>query len=281
MCACGKNGNCNGTSTTCNCDNNDFKWRQDDGYLTKKDTLPVTQLNFGDVLGIEERGYFTLGKLECKGKASISTCAGLKESGNPTGYYEITPSSTVEPFSVYCDMDSYPGTGITEIDHDSSSGYLEYYDSSYNKNIQVDYDVSMDQIIAVMNVSQYCEQYIEWRCSRTRMLYNGKNWWLSRDGDKMNYWGGAAPGHDGYCGCGETGSCLPGSSYYYKCNCDYISKSDSTYRVDGGYLYDKSTLPVTGMTFSLDYYTYDYDYYYGYTYYYSKGYYKLGKLRCY
>nr|XP_039261521.1 uncharacterized protein LOC120337713 isoform X1 [Styela clava] len=272
MCACGKNGNCNGTSTTCNCDNNDFEWRQDDGYLTNKNNLPVTQINFGDVLGIEEKGYFTLGKLECKSDAkSISTCAGLKESGNPTGYYKITPSSTVESFLVYCDMDSYPGTGITEIDHDEQSGSLNYYSS--NKNIQVNYNVSMDQIVALMSVSQQCEQYIEWRCSRTRMFYSDKNWWLSRDGDKMTHWGGASPGHDGYCGCGETGTCLPGTSYVHKCNCDYISSSDGTYRVDGGYLYDKSTLPVTGMAFALDYY------YSSSTY--SRGDYKLGKLRCY
>lgn len=31
MCACGANGNCEGNSTTCNCDNNDEVWRQDDG----------------------------------------------------------------------------------------------------------------------------------------------------------------------------------------------------------------------------------------------------------
>nr|XP_039261533.1 contactin-associated protein-like 2 [Styela clava] len=31
MCECGKKGTCEGKSTTCNCDNNDLVWRQDDG----------------------------------------------------------------------------------------------------------------------------------------------------------------------------------------------------------------------------------------------------------
>ncbi|XP_077972789.1 contactin-associated protein-like 2 [Styela clava] len=270
MCACGMNENCNGTSTTCNCDNNDFEWRQDDGYFKNKAKLPVMQVNFGDVLGVDERGYFTLGKLECKGKASITNCAGLKRSGYPSGYYNIEPNANVDPFNVYCDMDSYPGTGITEISHNKPGSRLYYYSET---SVDVSYNnATMDQIEALINSSENCEQYISWRCYRTGMFSNGHTWWLSRDGEKMTYWGGARPDHDGYCGCGETGTCLPGNSYSYKCNCDYYNYDGAT-RVDAGYLYDKSTLPVTHMQFAMDSY-----YYYGYS---SDGYYELGNLRCY
>ncbi|KAI8503743.1 hypothetical protein Bbelb_187140 [Branchiostoma belcheri] len=64
-CACGQTGACYGR---CYCDNNDNTWREDSGFLSNKDDLPVTQLRFGDTggyMGRNEEGYYTLGKLIC------------------------------------------------------------------------------------------------------------------------------------------------------------------------------------------------------------------------
>ncbi|KAI8482796.1 hypothetical protein Bbelb_394580 [Branchiostoma belcheri] len=61
-CACGETGACSGR---CYCDNNDRTWREDSGYLTYKNDLPVTQLRFGDTGSSKEQGYHTLGKLIC------------------------------------------------------------------------------------------------------------------------------------------------------------------------------------------------------------------------
>ena len=44
MC-CGMTNSCGGK---CNCDKNDEAWREDSGFLTDKNTLPVTELRFGD-----------------------------------------------------------------------------------------------------------------------------------------------------------------------------------------------------------------------------------------
>ena len=54
------------SSNGCNCDKNDFNWREDSGLLTDKSKLPVIQMRFGDT-GVNETGYHTLGKLECFG----------------------------------------------------------------------------------------------------------------------------------------------------------------------------------------------------------------------
>ena len=67
-CACGMTNSCANTGDRCNCDKNDYNWRQDSGLLTDKTTLPVKQLYFGDVGG-SEKGYHTLGKLKCYGTA--------------------------------------------------------------------------------------------------------------------------------------------------------------------------------------------------------------------
>ena len=64
-CACGMTNSCAG-GWKCNCDANDATWREDSGYLTDKNTLPVTELRFGDADGDwGESGYHTLGKLRC------------------------------------------------------------------------------------------------------------------------------------------------------------------------------------------------------------------------
>ena len=66
MCACGLNGPC-ASSYGCNCDINDFVWREDSGLLTNKSHLPVIQLRFGDTGDAGEEGHHTLGKLKCYG----------------------------------------------------------------------------------------------------------------------------------------------------------------------------------------------------------------------
>ena len=67
-CACGITNSCATRSYRCNCDSNDFTWREDSGLLTDKKTLPVSQLRFGDT-GDGEEGYHTLGKFKCYGEA--------------------------------------------------------------------------------------------------------------------------------------------------------------------------------------------------------------------
>ena len=69
-CACGLNNTCADSNYGCNCDKNDGNWREDSGLLTNKSKLPVIQMRFGDTgvfSGGDEKGYHTLGKLECYG----------------------------------------------------------------------------------------------------------------------------------------------------------------------------------------------------------------------
>ena len=55
----------------CNCRMNENVWREDSGVLTNKTHLPVKQLTFGDTDidqdGVDEKGYYTLGKFKCSG----------------------------------------------------------------------------------------------------------------------------------------------------------------------------------------------------------------------
>ena len=69
-CACGMTNSCADSRSGCNCDKNDYVWREDSGLLTDKSKLPVKQLRFGDTYGNGgQQGYHTLGKLRCYGTA--------------------------------------------------------------------------------------------------------------------------------------------------------------------------------------------------------------------
>ena len=83
--------------------------------------------------------------------------------------------------------------------------------------------------------------------------------WVSREGTRMNYWGGAT-GPDKMCACGVTNSCSNGK----KCNCN---DNGSGWRQNSGLLTDKNTLPV-GKLGDLKCSQ-------------EEGYHPLGKLKCY
>ena len=97
----------------------------------------------------------------------------------------------------------------------------------------------MEKIVAIINQSKYCEQFIKYECHYSWLLRDDYGWWVSRQGKKMNYWGGAAI-DSGKCACGMTNSCLSGLA----CNCD---ARQLWFREDSGFLNDTNSLPVTEL----------------------------------
>ena len=194
----------------------------------------------------------------------------LKCSEKPSGNYIIDPDGKggVAPFSVYCDMSDKGGVGVTVISHDSESRtYVANIPGCgltpgcYRKDVSYT-GVSTAQLVALTRVSQNCEQFIKFECNNdVAFVPESVAWWVSRDGRKMNYWGGAG-GSANKRACGVTNSCLNGQ----KCNC---YNSGNGWREDSGLLTDKSALPVTQIRLAdLD----DSQ---------EEGYHTLGKLKCY
>ena len=100
----------------------------------------------------------------------------------------------------------------------------------------------MQQIVAIINQSQRCQQFIKYECLYSWLSFDQPySWWVSRDGGKMTYWGGAAPGSKS-CACWTTKNCVDRK----KCNCDARKQE---WNEDSGYLKDKSTLPVSELKF--------------------------------
>ena len=198
----------------------------------------------------------------------IATCSSLlkKTPSTISGNHYINPQG-LRPLplaQVYCDMTSKNGVGVTIFGHDSESRtFVNGYESSGSYKRKINYDISIEQIVAIMKHSKNCEQFIKYQCHASVLTYDVNNlrgWWVSRQGWRMNYWGGAAVG-SGKCACGMTNSCAGGG----KCNCD---KNDRVWRQDSGYLTDKNTLPVTELRFGDTGGSHE------------LGYHTLGKLRC-
>ena len=200
-----------------------------------------------------------------------ASCSTVKTArgGSPSGNYIIDPDGEegVTPFSVYCDMRDKGGVGVTVISHDSESRTHVNHISPgcggrgcYRKDVTYT-GVSTAQLATLTRVSQNCEQFIKYECSAgSAFLHFGYGWWVSRDGTRMDYWGGAS-GYDKMCACGETNSCSSGRV----CNCP----PNQGWGVDSGLLTDKSALPVSQIRLG------DLDNSH------EEGYHTLGKLKCY
>ena len=159
------------------------------------------------------------------------------------------------------------GTGVTVVSHDSENRTkVNGYDSrgSYMRNVSY-YGAGLThtaQLTRLTDVAAHCEQFIKYECVGSMLLRHGNGWWVSRDGNKMTYWGGGNSVPD-MCACGLNGSCAGPSR---RCNCD---KNDGVWREDSGLLTNKSHLLVIQLRFGDTGGAGE------------EGYHTLGKLKCY
>ena len=199
------------------------------------------------------------------------SCSSIKSghSGSSSGNYIIDPDGKggVASFSVYCNMSDKGGVGVTAISHNSESrthvANIPGCGSPgcYKKDVTYT-GVGTAQLAALTRVSQNCEQFIKFECNNdVAFIESLYAWWVSRDGTRMNYWGGAT-GYNNMCACGVTNSCSNGR----KCICSNLADG---WREDSGLLTDKSALPVSQIRLG------DLDQSH------EEGYHTLGKLKCY
>ena len=165
----------------------------------------------------------------------------------PSGNYTIDPDSEggEDPFVVYCDMSDKNRIGVTVVGHDRKErSHVRNCNTSgcYSPNVTY-FGTTIPQLANLAKVSTHCEQFIILECNGSVAFIGEKaSWWISRDGKPMLYWGGAAAGNK-KCACGMTSTCDGGGV----CNCKTYGPRG--WRNDSGLLTDRSSLPVTQLTF--------------------------------
>lgn len=197
----------------------------------------------------------------------MKSCSEWRLAGyNLSGVFNVNPNKDSRSFKVFCNMTDKGGVGVSVVSHNSEQRTAvqgSMFPGSYLKEVTYD-GLTMTQITNLIQVSAHCEQFIKYECYHSVLLWHGSpyGWWVSRDGKKMTYWGGASPDSN-KCACGMNDTCATGG----KCNCD---ANDRKWREDSGLLTDKSKLPVIQLRFGD---TGDPRV--------EKGFHTLGKLKCY
>ena len=182
------------------------------------------------------------------------TCEYYRSLGLKSSEYCLLDSEGKgTPYTALCNITQDLSRTYTIITHNKMTktgvGETRIEGSLFRHDVTYTSPDSMEQIRELIRKSKKCRQHIRFHCFNSKLLNspNGPShaFWLSHDGNRQDYWGGADPGSK-KCACGmpEPSSCESTAKF---CNCD---NKDRQWRVDEGYLTDKSTLPVTRLEFS-------------------------------
>ena len=96
----------------CNCDKGDSEWRSDKGFLTDKNALPVTSVQFSvdQQKGRSQRSKFTVGRLECFGTAPLPTTTPVPTTQTSTISTTQSKESSTAPKTIKTKSSAYvPG----------------------------------------------------------------------------------------------------------------------------------------------------------------------------
>lgn len=150
------------------------------------------------------------------------SCEAYRLSGKFSGNYTIDPdgSGPLKPFVVYCDIRE--NRAWTVVRHDrlwTTRVTGSSMDRPFLGAIQY-WNASWEEVSALANASQHCEQWIEFSCYNSRLLNTAGGYpysfWIGRNEEQHFYWGGSQPGIQ-RCACGLDQSCVDPALH---CNCD-------------------------------------------------------------
>ncbi|XP_049770774.1 neurexin-4 isoform X2 [Schistocerca cancellata] len=137
---------------------------------------------------------------------------------------DVDGSGPLKPFPVTCHFHA-DGRVVTEVSHSNMQiTPVDGFQAPGSFVQSIHYDADMDQLIALVNRSQSCQQSLMYQCRNSRLFnanaqtdrFEPYSWWVSRSNQKMDYWAGAVPGSR-KCACGIMGTCADPTKW---CNCD-------------------------------------------------------------
>jgi len=176
-----------------------------------------------------------------------ANCDELSRRGETSnGRYMIKPSLKLDSFEVTCNFNG--SSAKTVIGHNRNSVYQTAVPlqpggcspaGCYNDTIT--YELEMNQIKALIDISSMCNQAVTHNCSMSSLT--DFSWWLDRKGIVRKYWDGAqADGSQGCaCSLGAGGCTANAAGVKNNCNCD----SQMEYSTDNGVISSLEHLPIT------------------------------------
>uniref|UniRef100_A0A096N4T6 Contactin associated protein family member 5 n=1 Tax=Papio anubis TaxID=9555 RepID=A0A096N4T6_PAPAN len=173
----------------------------------------------------------------CHNSIYEQSCEVYRHQGNTAGFFYIDSdgSGPLGPLQVYCNITE--DKIWTSVQHNNTElTRVRGANAEKPYAMALDYGGSMEQLEAVIDGSEHCEQEVAYHCRRSHGT--PFTWWIGRSNERHPYWGGSPPGVQ-QCECGLDESCL---DIQHFCNCD-ADKDEWTN--DTGFLSFKDHLPVT------------------------------------
>jgi len=182
------------------------------------------------MMGLEEENKYLRTK-------SMKTCEDLKNSPyNETGVYTMDPDGSGQPVEVFCDVEK----GVTEIGHDHLiAENVTWCEGAGCFSLNLTYDVPIQQIEALIAMSDTCEQEIKFEC-KLAPLKNAAfgvkfGWWTNQREEKKYYFDGSDEESE-VCDINHNGGV---------CNCDMSLVP--LWNSDSGRITNKNSLPIKGF----------------------------------
>ncbi|XP_073097755.1 contactin-associated protein-like 5 isoform X4 [Manis javanica] len=179
----------------------------------------------------------------CHNSLYEQSCEVYRHQGHTAGFFHIDSdgSGPLGPLQVYCDVTE--DKIWTSVQHNSTE--LTHVGGAHPGKpyaVALDYGGSAEQLAAVIEGSEHCEQEVAYHCRSARMHDKPDgvpfSWWVGQSGERHPSWTGAPPGAQ-QCGCGLDQSCL---DVGHLCSCG--SDKDG-WTNDTGWLSFRDHLPVT------------------------------------
>ncbi|XP_012235285.2 neurexin-4 isoform X1 [Linepithema humile] len=164
---------------------------------------------------------------------------------------DVDGSGPLKPFPVTCEF--FTDDRVMTVLHHSNEQVtpVDGFEEPGSFIQEINYDADFDQIEALLNRSISCRQRINYACKHSKLFnspvsqgdhFRPNSWWVSRNNQKMDYWGGALPGSR-KCECGIYANCGDPTKW---CNCDSGLEG---WLEDGGDITEKEHLPVKQLRF--------------------------------
>uniref|UniRef100_A0ABK0LNU2 Contactin associated protein family member 5B like 1 n=1 Tax=Rattus norvegicus TaxID=10116 RepID=A0ABK0LNU2_RAT len=174
----------------------------------------------------------------CHDSVYEQSCEVYRHKGHTAGFFYVDSdgSGPLGPLQVYCNI-TEDKIWMTVQHNNTELTWVQISNAEKAYAMTFNYGGSMEQLEALIDGSEHCEQEVTYYCRRSHLLKTPDGapftWWIGRSNKRHNYWEGSVPRVQ-QCRCVHKENCLDIRSF---CNCD----AD----IETGFLSFKDHLPVT------------------------------------
>ncbi|GAB1301266.1 Contactin-associated protein like 5-1 [Apodemus speciosus] len=161
------------------------------------------------------------GHSTCHNSIYEQSCEVYRHRGNMAGFFYVDPdgSGPLGPLQVFCNI-TEDKIWMTVQHNNTELARIQRSNPEKPYAMTLNYGGSLEQLEALIDSSEHCEQEVTYYCKRSHLLNTPDGvpltWWIRRANEKHPSWGGSVPGVQ-QCRCGLEESCLDSRPF---CNCD-------------------------------------------------------------